>query len=227
MDDWLSSYVKMLKGIINRNQKFLETKGKILRDVVERYLETWSNIHDIVLETDRDGNTVMYFAVCHLWFPSGVFSLIYDVLFSDIVGILRTLRFALEAIEIGLIGDCNPNLWFQGKTLEKKVEELDKIRSSNILKALEPLVDRETMKSLKNIYTRSSQLIHVIPFWRELIKLSRETKDLPSILLYYPDLSELEPKIIGDLVELIEQFCRLAERLILIWKDCISRRDLA
>ena len=168
----------------------------------------------------------MYFAVCHMWFPSGLFSLIYNVLSSDIGGALRTLRFALEAIEIGLIGDCHPNL-FQRKTLEEKIAELSEMRPLNILEALKPLVDYETMRCLINLYKRFSQLTHPTLFGQKLIELFRETKDVPSIALYYPDLSELESEIIKDLTELIEQFCEIAEKLILIWKDYVFRRGFA
>jgi len=227
MDEWLSTYVKLLKGTIDRNQKFLETRGKSLQDALGKYLETWSNIHDMVLETDKNGNSVMYFTVCHIWFPSGVFSLIYNVLSSDIGGALRTLRFALEAIEIGLIGDCHPSLEFQRKTLEEKVEKLGKMWSLDILEALRSLIDYETMESLIDLYKRSSRLMHPTLFGQKLIELFRETRDIPSIALYYPDLSELESKIVRDLVELIEQFCKIAKKLILIWKDYIFRRDFA
>jgi len=227
MDEWLSTYVKMLKGTIDRNQKFLETRGKILRDALKKYLETWATIDDIVSKTDRSGNTVMYFTVCNIWFPSGVFSLIYNVLSSDIGGALRTLRFALEAIEIGLIGDCHPSLEFQRKTLEEKVAELSEMRPRDIREALKPLVDHETMESLIDLYNRSSQLMHPTSFGQKLIELFRETKDIPSMALYYPNLSEFESEIIRDFVELIEQFCKIAKKLISIWKDCIFRRDFA
>lgn len=71
MDDWLSIYVNSLKRIIDENQKFLETEGKILRDVIKNYIETWATIDDIVSRIDRNGSTVMHFAVYHMWFPSG------------------------------------------------------------------------------------------------------------------------------------------------------------
>ena len=222
MDDWLSIYVNSLKRIIDENQKFLETEGKILRDTVKNYLETWATIDDIVSRIDRNGSTVMHFAVYHMWFPSGVFSLIYDVLSSDIGGALRALRFSLEAIEIGLIGDCHPNLEFQRKTLEEKIAKLSEMRPINILEALKPIVDDETMRCLTNLYKRFSQLIHPTSFGQKLIELFRETKDVPSIALYYPSLSEVESKIIKNLVELIEQFCKISKKLILIWKDCMS-----
>ena len=149
------------------------------------------------------------------------------VFFTNSGGALRTLRFALEAIEIGLIGDCHPSLEFQRKTLEEKVAELSEMRPLNILEALKPLVDYETMESLVDLYKRSSQLMHPTLLGQKLIELFRETKDIPSIALYYPDLSELESEIIKDLTELIEQFCEIAEKLILIWKDYVFRRDFA
>lgn len=220
MDDWLSIYVNSLKRIIDENQKFLETEGKILRDVIKNYIETWATIDDIVSRIDRNGSTVMHFAVYHMWFPSGVFSLIYDVLSSDIGGALRALRFSLEAIEIGLIGDCHPN--FHKKTLEEKIADLCEMRPSNILEALKPIVDDETIRYLTNLYKRFSQLIHPTPFGQKLIELFRKNKDIPSVALYYPSLSEVESKIIKNLVELIEQFCKISKKLILIWKDCMS-----
>lgn len=96
------------------------------------------------------------------------------------------------------------------------------MRPSNILEALKPIVDDETIRYLTNLYKRFSQLIHPTPFGQKLIELFRKNKDIPSVALYYPSLSEVESKIIKNLVELIEQFCKISKKLILIWKDCMS-----
>ncbi len=223
--DWLSVYANPLKRTIERNQNFLKTEATDLLKAIEEYLELWVKLSDIISKTGKSGYTVMWFAVNYLWFPSRVFSLVFNVLSSNIAGAFEALRFAMEAIEIGVIGDCCPE--FQKINFEKKIDILNEIRPKEIISRIKQILNSAGANTLCNrligFYNCCSQLMHSTSFGRKLVEMFRVRGDLPSMALYYPDLSEIEPEILEELVNMIEQFCEMAEELISIWEKCCNQ----
>lgn len=226
MKDWLTTYENMLRHLIDANKNYLDSKGVRLKKAIENYLETWAEIESIVSKKDKNMNIVMNFAVSYLWFPAEVFSLVFNVLTSNILGALKSLRYALEALEIGLIGDSHPNLRFNEMSIEEKVNRLREMRPKEILDSLKPLVSQNTLSELIQLYKQLSETAHPASFSGKIIQLYHEKGEVPSIALYYPDLSELESEF-ENLAELIEDFCKVARKITEIWMDCIHRRDIA
>ena len=143
---------------------------------------------------------------------------------SDVEGAMRTLRFVLEVLEVGLIGDCYPE--FQNLSLEEKIKKLEESR--DLLRYLDPLIkDKSLKKELKAFYQFLSRFVHAPAFVKKVVEDATKFGDVPSRVLYFGDFSEIEGEVIKELAKAIEKLCDFAKRLIDIWKECILYSDIS
>jgi hypothetical protein len=107
--DFIRSYANFAHSHIEKNVEFLESKdGDLLLRKMEEFSETWAEAEKLVYDVlkDNDYNSAMYYIVDFIYAPS-LFPVMFNILVSDVDGVIRTIRFLLEELELGLILDCS------------------------------------------------------------------------------------------------------------------------
>jgi hypothetical protein len=158
---------------------------------------------------------MMLFIIDLLWFPS-LFSVAMNILVSALDSVLRTLRFLLEGLELGLVLDCSVE--FRHLKLEEKCSRAVEFDPSCLLTYLDDLLDKDTLSELKVFYSRfSRKWVHAPTYAKQLLCDTLRKGELPSRALYFPPLHEREDEV-DELVEIMSKFKKYAIVLIKEWE---------
>jgi hypothetical protein len=103
---------------------------------MEEFSETWAKAEELVYDVlkDNDYNSAMYYIVDFIYVPS-LFPVMFNILVSDVDGVIRTIRFLLEELELGLILNCGNE--FRNFDLIEKLDEAIKLKPYDLIEKLE------------------------------------------------------------------------------------------
>jgi hypothetical protein len=240
-NEFLKIYSNLANYHITKNVEFLKSEyGTKLLKEVERFCELWSIAKSLALKAFRSGkeDSAMHFIINFVWFPSQ-FSLTMNILVSASDSVIRTIRFVLEGLELGLVLDCADE--FKNLSLEEKLEiakefnskgslcltkyedkskydkESDGKEHLRLVDLLDKLLEENTLRELKRFYGMiSEKWIHASTHLTNLMTDESIKEWPPPKVLYFPPLEERKDEA-DELAEILREFNKYADILIKEW----------
>jgi hypothetical protein len=218
--DFIRSYANFAHSHIEKNVEFLESKdGDLLLKKMEEFSETWAEAEELVYDVlkDNDYNSAMYYIVDFIYAPS-LFPVMFNILVSDVDGVIRTIRFLLEELELGLILDCSDE--FRNLDLIEKLDEAIKLKPYDLIEKLEKILqNNDILNKLREFYGMlSSKWIHAPHYLDKLLQDSLSKGNISPKALYFPPLNEREDEV-NELIEILDKFNECVRILVKEWKE--------